>query len=183
MPPQVTATMFALQWQEYYGKWLQLSLTFPQSGPWTNWSGTAIPLHGPELGEQQLSWRADPGWVLTPVLFHSLKHKNKNLVLSLDELVTQPLLNKKERRYSFYCGEMAFLDKRLVYIYNSLLAKDIEGLRIKISNNKVITLEGLVPCYSQVHKWGDNHVVQKFDSPNSLSKIYLCGSPSPTFQL
>ena len=46
--------------------------------------------------------RADPGWVLTPVLFHSLKNKNKNLILSLDELVAQPLVIKKEKEVLFF---------------------------------------------------------------------------------
>lgn len=84
---------------------------------------------------------ADPGWVLTPVLFHSFKNKNKNLILSLDELVAQPLAIKKEKEVFFFIAVRWLFSwtKNGLYIQQSLLVKDREGLQIKISNHKVIT--------------------------------------------
>lgn len=86
--------------------------------------------------------RADPGWFLTPVLFHSLKNKNKNLILSLDELVAQPLAIKKEKEVFFFLlwwdGFFSWT-KNCLHIQQFLLVKGREGLQIKISNNKVIT--------------------------------------------
>ena len=116
--------------------------------------------------------RADPGWVLTPVLFYSLKTKTKTDSIFGRVSCIAPCYKKRNGDTLFYSDDTAlyfFWKRNGLYTQQSLLVN--YGQKRATDQNYYL---GIVPCYSQVHKWGDNHIVQNL-IPQICCTKSLCG--------